>query len=295
MNNIETAFSGERATSGINAAFPDGKAISGIDATFSDKKTIDKVYAAFSNKKALITYLMAGDPDLEFTRDHILALERGGADIIELGIPFSDPIAEGETIQAANLRAIASNTNVNGVFALISSLKGELNAALMIMTYVNLLFSYGYEAFFAKCSECGVSGVILPDLPFEERFEVLDYSNKYDVILISMVAPTSGKRIEKIVKDAKGFIYLVSSMGVTGTRNVLADQQSMISEIKRYTETPVAVGFGIQNTEQAAEICKDADGVIIGSAIVNIIAKYGAYAGPELEAYARQIKRAINV
>ena len=255
---------------------------------------MNSIDTAFSKGKTLIAYLMAGDPGLENTRDYVLALEKGGVDIIELGIPFSDPIAEGETIQAANLRAIASNTGVNDVFSLAASLKGELTVALLFMTYTNLVFSYGYEDFFAKCSECGLSGVILPDLPFDEQAEVLEYADKYGVILITLVAPTSGKRISRIVKNAKGFIYLVSSMGVTGVRSDVQDQRDIVSEIKKNTHTPVAVGFGIHSPEQAAEISKYADGVIIGSAIVDLIASCGTEAGPALESYANQIKSAIN-
>jgi tryptophan synthase alpha chain len=257
-------------------------------------KNINDINTAFSKGKALITYLMAGDPFLENTRDYIIALDKGGADIIELGIPFSDPIAEGPTIQAANLRAIASNTDISGVLKLAGSLKGKLNALLMFMTYTNLLYSYGFEAFFAKCRECGISGVILPDLPFEEQSEVMEFADKYDVVLITLVAPTSGKRIEKIVSSAKGFIYLVSSMGVTGVRSVVLDQRDEVAEIRKHTDIPVAVGFGIHNELQAAEITDYADGIIIGSAVVEIIAEYGAEAGAKLESYVRRIKQVIN-
>jgi tryptophan synthase alpha chain len=255
---------------------------------------MNNIKSAFSGGKAFIAYIMAGDPSPEKTREYILTMAKAGADIIELGAPFSDPIAEGETIQKANLRAFASGTNIHNTLELAASLKGELTAPLLIMTYVNLLHNYGYEAFFAKCVESGVSGVVLPDLPFEEQSEVAEYAERHGVTIITLIAPTSGERVEQIAKHAQGFIYLVSSMGVTGTRSdISADIPAIAARIKKHTDTPVAIGFGIHSPEQAAEISEIADGVIVGSAIVDIIAKLGGEAGPALEAYVRSMKSAL--
>ncbi|MDR0570873.1 MAG: tryptophan synthase subunit alpha [Clostridiales Family XIII bacterium] len=254
----------------------------------------DRIAAAFKGGKAFIAYLMAGDPTMEKTREYILAMVEAGADVIELGVPFSDPIAEGETIQAANLRAFASGTDVGKAFALAASLKGEMEAPLLFMTYVNLLHNYGYEAFFAKCAECGVSGVVLPDLPFEEQGELSAFAEASGVCLITLVAPTSGERAERMARDAKGFIYLVSSMGVTGVRSEIgAEVPALAAGMRARSKTPVAVGFGIHSPEQAAEMAAHADGVIVGSAIVDIIAKLGGEAKPALTEYVRAMKAAV--
>ncbi|MDR3120495.1 MAG: tryptophan synthase subunit alpha [Clostridiales bacterium] len=245
--------------------------------------------------KAFIAYLMAGDPDLAQTRASILALARGGADIIELGLPFSDPIAEGETIQAANLRAFASKTELSGIFELARSLKGELSAPLLFMTYLNPVFNFGYDAFFARCAACGVSGIIIPDLPFEEQAEVAVYTKKHGVALITLVAPTSGPRIAKIARGAEGYLYLVSSMGVTGVRGeITTDLPALVAEIRRHTNVPVAIGFGVHSPEQAGALSSLADGVIVGSAIVELIARHAADAPKILEAYARSMKSAME-
>ncbi|MDR1246246.1 MAG: tryptophan synthase subunit alpha [Clostridiales Family XIII bacterium] len=252
------------------------------------------IAAAFANNKAFIAYLMAGDPSLEKTREYILTIAGAGADIIEIGIPFSDPVAEGETIQKAGLRALASKTRPVRIFEMIASLKGEISAPLLLMTYINPVFNYGYDKFFAECAECGVDGVIIPDLPFEEHGEILTFCEKYGTVLISLIAPLSGDRIGMIAEKAKGYIYLVSSMGVTGVRNeITTDIVSMMREIKKYTCVPVAVGFGVQSPEQAASLSKSADGVITGSAIVNIISEYGDNATPALEKYVRSMKSAV--
>jgi tryptophan synthase alpha chain len=250
---------------------------------------------AFKGKKAFIAYLMAGDPNLDKTAEYILALQEGGADLIEIGIPFSDPIAEGETIQNANLRAFASKTTLNGIFEMTLALKGKVKIPLLFMSYVNPIFNYGYDAFFKRCLDCGVTGVILPDVPFEEQGEVLPFAQKYGIEIITLIAPTSFRRIENIAKTAEGFIYLVSSMGVTGVRSVISDDiRPIAAAIRERTDTPVAVGFGIHTPEQAAEISRYADAVIVGSAIVNIIAKNSGKTGIELTEYVRAMKKGMG-
>ncbi|MDR3296447.1 MAG: tryptophan synthase subunit alpha [Clostridiales Family XIII bacterium] len=256
-----------------------------------------RISEAFHGKKAFAAYLMAGDPSLEKTRGYILALEAGGADVIEIGIPFSDPIAEGETIQGANLRAFAGGgAGLDGIFGMVKSLRGEVSVPLLFMSYVNPVFNYGYGAFFAKCADCGISGLIFPDLPFEEQGEVSGPMKAHGLDLITLVAPTSGAdRIEKIAKSASGYVYLVSSTGVTGVRGeITTDIARMAGEIKKHTDVPVAVGFGIHSPRQAAELSKHADGIIVGSAIVNIIAEQGENTAPALTAYVRSMKAALG-
>ncbi|MDR3311223.1 MAG: tryptophan synthase subunit alpha [Oscillospiraceae bacterium] len=249
-----------------------------------------KITAAFSGKKCFAAYLMAGDPSLAKTREYIAALAEGGADIIEIGIPFSDPIAEGEVIQAANLRAKDSGATLDAIFALTADVSREVAAPLVLMGYLNPVFRYGYERFFKRCAECAVSGVIIPDLPFEESAELRPFADEHGVDLITLVAPTSAERIAKAVRDSRGYVYLVSSMGVTGARSeITTDLKPLVAEIRRNTDTPVAVGFGIHSPEQAAKMRALADGVIVGSAIVDIIARGGGSAAAELTRYVRSM------
>ena len=251
----------------------------------------DRIQNAFDNKKAFIAFLSAGDPDLSSTEKFILEMEKAGADLIEIGIPFSDPIADGKVIQEANLRALNGGVTVDKIFSMVQKLRAKVQIPLVFLTYLNPVFHYGYENFFAKCNQAGIDGIIIPDLPFEEADEIKEYCQKYETELIQFVAPTSGKRIQKIAKDAKGFIYVVSSMGVTGVRSkVTTDLSSIIKEIKKVTKTPCAVGFGISTPEQAREIEKTADGVIVGSAIVKIIEEHGKDAAPNLAEYVKLMK-----
>jgi tryptophan synthase alpha chain len=237
---------------------------------------------------------MGGDPDLGITRECILAMEKAGADIVEIGIPFSDPIAEGPVIQRANLRALSSCTDVDKLFEMVRSLKDEVKIPLLFMTYLNPVFRYGYNRFFLKCKECGISGVIFPDVPFEEQGELLPFAERYDIDIITLIAPTSDARIERAAKNAKGFVYLVSSMGVTGVRSsIQTDIGKIVSDIKQYTDTPVAVGFGIHSPEQASSLSRQADGIIVGSAIVKLIEEHGREAGNAVFEYVKIMKDAM--
>ncbi|MDR1589209.1 MAG: tryptophan synthase subunit alpha [Oscillospiraceae bacterium] len=254
---------------------------------------MSKISDAFRGKKAFVAYIMAGDPSLEKTREYVIALQRAGADVIELGIPFSDPIAEGETIQAANLRAFASGTDIEGIFDMVSSLKGEIGVPLLFMTYLNPVFSYGYGAFFKRCAECGISGVIIPDLPFDESGEVTGYTAANGIELISLIAPTSRERIAHIAKQAEGFVYLVSSLGVTGARSeITTDIAALVASVREHTDIPIAVGFGVHSPQQVARIWESADGVIVGSAIVSVIVERGDAAGPFIGEYVRALTAA---
>jgi tryptophan synthase alpha chain len=257
--------------------------------------TASKIRDAFQGKKAFIAYLMAGDPDISQTRAYILAMAEAGADLIEIGIPFSDPIAEGEIIQQANLRAFASGANIHAIFDMIQSLQGEITIPLVFMTYINPVLNYGYDLFFQKCVQCGVCGIIIPDLPFEEQNEVKAHTGKHGVELVTLIAPTSHERVARIAHGAEGFIYLVSSMGVTGVRNqITTDISRMTGEIRRHTDIPVAVGFGIHTPEQAREISRHADGVIVGSAIVSIIGEHPGGALPRLTDFVRAMAAAAH-
>lgn len=254
---------------------------------------MSKVSDAFKNGKAFIGFVVAGDPSLEKTEEYVLELVRAGTDIIEIGIPFSDPVAEGPVIQAAAQRALNAGTTPEKIFDLVKSLRRKTDVALVFLTYINPIFNYGYEAFFAKCSEVGLNGLVIPDMPYEERGEIAEYADKYGVDLIPLVAPTSVDRIKRIAAEGTGFIYVVSSMGVTGVRSeITTDLDSIIKVVRSATDTPVAVGFGINTTEQAEKIAKIADGVIVGSAIVKLIEKHKDNAAPHIYEYAKKMKTA---
>ncbi len=246
------------------------------------------------NGKAFIPFLTAGDPSAELSVEYILAMERAGADLIEIGIPFSDPTAEGVVIQDANLRALKGGMTTDGVFEIVRKVRERSQVPLAFMTYANPVFHYGYDRFFAKCEEMGVDAIIVPDLPFEEKEEMEGPADAHHVALISMIAPTSESRIQEIAREAKGFIYVVSSMGVTGVRSeIKTDLGAIVESIRKASDVPCAIGFGISTPEQAAAMAKVSDGVIVGSAIVKIIAKHGAEAGPELYDYVKAMKDAV--
>ncbi|MDR3324923.1 MAG: tryptophan synthase subunit alpha [Spirochaetaceae bacterium] len=254
---------------------------------------IDK---AFSGGKAFIAFLTGGDPSMESSREFILRMARAGADLIEIGVPFSDPIAEGPVIQAANIRALGNGASVEGLFALVKAVRLETDVPLVFLSYFNPVFRFGCERFFARCKAVGVDGIIIPDLPFEEADEVRPAARANGVDVISLVAPTSQARIKEIARNADGFLYIVSSLGVTGVRSeITTDVRGIVETAKECAPAlPCAVGFGINTPAQAAEIARHADGVIVGSAIVKIIAEHGAGAGERLSAYVREMKAAIR-
>lgn len=256
---------------------------------------MSKIREAFSNSKAFIAFLTAGDPTADCTVNYILEMERAGADLIEIGIPFSDPTAEGVVIQEASLRALEGGITTESVFQIVEGVRKQSQVPLALMTYLNPVFYYGYEAFFSRCHSLGVDGIIVPDLPFEEKEEVERVAARFGVDVVSLIAPTSKERIRTIAKEAKGFIYVVSSMGVTGVRSkITTDIAGMVKEIRAVTDIPCAIGFGISTPEQAAEMAGYADGVIVGSAIVKLIEKYGANAEEELYRYISSMKAAVK-
>ncbi len=255
---------------------------------------MSKINKAFKSGKAFIGFLTAGDPNLNKTEEYILEMARAGADLIEIGIPFSDPIAEGKVIESANLRALSSGTNIHGVFEMVENVRKKTDIPLVFLTYLNPVHNYGYEKFFQRCSQVGIDGIIIPDMPFEEKNELLTHAKSNDVDVISLIAPTSEKRILEVAKEATGFVYVVSSMGVTGVRsNITTDLNAIISSVRSVTDTPVAVGFGINTPQQARDISQIADGVIVGSAIVKIIEKYGENAAEHIYSYVKEMKDAV--
>ncbi len=249
---------------------------------------------AFENGKAFIAFITCGDPDLETTRKAVIEACNNGADLIELGIPFSDPTAEGPVIQGANVRALAGGVTTDKIFDLVIELRKEVTTPMVFMTYVNVVFSYGAERFISKCKEIGIDGLILPDLPYEEKDEFEPVCEKYDVDLISLIAPTSENRIAMIAKAAKGFIYIVSSLGVTGTRSeIKTDLASIVKVVRENTDVPCAIGFGISTPEQAAKMSAVSDGAIVGSAIVKLLEKYGKDAPKAIGEYVHSMKAAM--
>lgn len=257
---------------------------------------MSRISEAFQNKKAFIPFITCGDPDLETTKAVVREAVKNGADLIELGIPFSDPTAEGPVIQGANLRALSTGVTTDRIFDLVRELRLDVKIPMVFMTYANVVFSYGAERFISTCKEIGMDGLILPDLPFEEKEEFEPLCNQYGVALISLIAPTSENRIAMIAKEAKGFIYLVSSLGVTGTRSeITTDLASIVRVIRENTDVPCAIGFGISKPEQAKKMSQIADGVIVGSAIIKIIEQYGQEAPGPVGDYVKEMKEAISL
>ena len=252
---------------------------------------MSKISKAFENKKAFIPFITCGDPDLETTAAIVRAAVENGADLIELGIPFSDPTAEGPVIQAANIRALNGGVTTDKVFDLVRDLRQYIDIPMVFMTYANVVFSYGAEKFISICNEIGIDGLILPDLPYEEKEEFQALCKQYDVDLISFIAPTSENRIAMIAKEAEGFIYIVSSLGVTGTRSeIKTDLSSIVKVVRENTDVPCAIGFGISTPEQAHKMYEIADGAIVGSAIIKIIEKYGKDSPKYVGEYVKSMK-----
>lgn len=250
---------------------------------------------AFKNGKAFIPFITAGDPNLDVTKEVILAMVKAGADLIEIGIPFSDPVAEGLVIQAADERALKAGTTTDKIFDMVAQLREETDIPLAFMTYINPVYVYGVERFCSKCAELNIDALIVPDVPYEEKNELAPYCKKYGIDVISLIAPTSHDRIKTIASEAEGFIYCVSSMGVTGVRKeITTNVGEMTSLVKGVTDVPTAIGFGISTPQQAKEMAQYADGVIVGSAIVKICAEYGADCVPYVYNYVKEMKDAIR-
>lgn len=256
---------------------------------------MSNISKAFEHGKAFIPFVTCGDPSLDVTEEVVYAMVEAGADLIELGIPFSDPTAEGPVIQGANIRALAGGVTTDKVFDLVRKLRKKVTIPMVFMTYANVVFSYGSERFISTCREIGIDGLILPDIPYEEKDEFDEICKQYDVDLISLIAPTSYERISMIANDASGFVYCVSSLGVTGTRTkITTDIGAMVNLVKKAKNIPCAVGFGISTPEQAKQMAEKSDGVIVGSAIVKLCAQYGKDCVPYVRDYVKSMKDAIR-
>lgn len=254
---------------------------------------MSRIKEAFANGKAFIPFITCGDPDLETTKKIVRAMAENGADLIELGIPFSDPTAEGPVIQQANIRALAGGVTTDKIFDFVRDVRKDVTVPMVFMTYANVVYSYGAERFIKTCKEIGIDGLILPDIPFEEKEEFAPICKQYGVDLVSLIAPTSENRIAMIAKETEGFVYIVSSLGVTGVRSeITTDVGALAALVKVNTDTPCAIGFGISTPEQAAKMAAKADGVIVGSAIIKIVAQYGKDAPEYVGAYVRSMKEA---
>ena len=256
---------------------------------------MSKIKEAFAKGKAFIPFITCGDPDLETTKAVVKSMAANGADLIELGIPFSDPTAEGPVIQGANLRALTGGVTTDKIFDMVRELRKELTLPMVFMTYANVVFSYDADKFISICAEIGIDGLILPDLPYEEKEEFADICKKYDVDLISLIAPTSENRVAMIAREAEGFIYIVSSLGVTGVRSeIRTDISSLVKLVRENSSVPCAVGFGISTPEQAAKMADISDGAIVGSAIVKLIAQYGKEAAGPVGEYVKSMTDAVH-
>lgn len=254
---------------------------------------MSRIREAFSHGKAFIPFITCGDPDLETTAKIVRAMAANGADLIELGIPFSDPTAEGPVIQQANIRALSGGVTTDKIFDLVRDLRRDVTVPMVFMTYANVVYSYGAEDFIRTCREIGIDGLILPDIPFEEKDEFAPLCRQYGVDLVSLIAPTSENRIAMIAKEAEGFIYIVSSLGVTGVRSeITTDVGALAAMVKANTDVPCAIGFGISKPEQAAAMAGKADGAIVGSAIIRIVEQYGRDAAAPVGEYVKAMKQA---
>lgn len=250
---------------------------------------------AFSKGKAFIAFLTCADPDIETTKELIRTIAEAGADLIELGIPFSDPTAEGPVIQAANVRALSGGATTDKIFDMVREVRRDVGVPMVFMTYANVVFSYGTERFIKTAAEIGMDGIILPDVPFEEKEEFAPVCEKYGIDFISLIAPTSNERIEMIAREAKGFVYCVSSLGVTGERSsITTDVGEMVALVRRATDIPAAIGFGISTPAQARDMARLSDGAIVGSAIVRIIGEHGRDAAPYVYEYVKSMKDALR-
>ena len=254
-----------------------------------------RITDAFARGKAFIPFITCGDPSLMVTEELVYAMEEAGADLIELGIPFSDPTAEGPVIQAANIRALSGGVTTDKVVEMVEKIRKKTSVPMVFMTYANVVFSYGTEKFCRRAAETGMDGLILPDVPFEEKEEFASVCRRYGLDLISLIAPTSHERIARIAKEAEGFVYCVSSLGVTGVRQeITTDVGEMVKMVKAQKDIPCAVGFGISTPEQAEKMASQADGVIVGSAIVKLCETYGENCVPYVREYVKKMKDAVR-
>ncbi|MCL1882841.1 MAG: tryptophan synthase subunit alpha [Defluviitaleaceae bacterium] len=255
---------------------------------------MNRISNAF-NKKALIAFIMGGDPDIDTTERLIISMEKAGVDLFEIGIPFSDPAADGPVIQAASIRALEKGCTADDLFNMVKRLREKVTAPIVFLTYANSIFAYGKERFMERCHDCGIDGVVVPDIPYEEKTELASACEKFGIAQISIVAPTSKERTETIAREAEGFLYCVSTLGVTGIRDeIRTNMKEIIDKVRNVSKIPCAIGFGISTPEQARDMASVSNGVIIGTAIVKIIAEYGVDSVEPVKQYVSRIRDAIK-
>jgi tryptophan synthase alpha chain len=249
------------------------------------------------NEKALITFITAGDRSLEWTKELIYEMDKKGADIIEIGIPYSDPIAEGPTIQAGNIRARKNKLKIKDIMNLVKEVRKKVDKPILYLLYFNCVLKYGIERFLSECKESGVDGLIMPDLPYEESWEINDIAESFDIDIITLVSPTSKERISTIAKNAKGFLYCVSSLGVTGEKKDFdTDFDEFFKFVNKASSIPTAIGFGISGPEHIKKLKEYADGLIVGSAIIRRVgeSKTIEEAKKEVGSFTKTLKKAME-
>ncbi len=256
---------------------------------------MNKLTQAFSNKKAVIGFMTAGDPTFEQSITNILALVEGGADILEIGIPFSDPIAEGPVIQKANIRALGSGMTTDRIFELVKRVREKTDTPICLITYLNPVFKYGYDRFFADCAEAGVDGIFVPDMPFEERPEAAEFAKKHGITIVPLAAPAEEERIKAIAESAEGYIYVASAMSENGlTEQSKSELHAVTETVRKYTDLPTAVWFGIHTAKEAKSVAEIADGVIVESSVVDLVTRHGDKAAPYIAELIESMKIAVN-
>ncbi|MCL2049696.1 MAG: tryptophan synthase subunit alpha [Defluviitaleaceae bacterium] len=257
---------------------------------------MNRIKEAFKNdKKALISFIMGGDPDIETTEKLIFALAEAGVDLFEIGIPFSDPAADGIVIQQASVRALEKGCTADDLLNMVKRLREKITAPIVFLTYANSIFAYGKERFMERCADCGIDGVIVPDIPYEEKAELAEVCHKYNIAQIALVAPTSKERTEMIAKEAQGFLYCVSTLGVTGVRDeIRTNMAEIIQRVRSVSDVPCAVGFGISTPEQARDMASVSDGAIVGTAIVKIVGEYGRDCAEPVRQYVSRIREEMD-
>lgn len=256
---------------------------------------MNKIENAFKCGKALIGFVTAGDPSLETTEDVIFRMIEGGCDMIEIEIPFSDPVAEGPVIQSANVRAINNEITTDKVFDLVKRVSEQTDVPIVLMAYLNVLFKYGYDKFLEKAEKCGISGVIVPDLPYEEKAELETVADKFGITVLPFVAPATEGRIKTISAEAKGCINAMSTMGYRSKDDmVVSSSAEIVKCVKAVTEVPVVIAVGVETPEDAREYTAYADGIVLNSSIIELIEKYGEQAPEAVYDYVKSVKNAIK-
>lgn len=256
---------------------------------------MNRIEQAFHDKKALIAFITGGDPDLDATKELMLTMQQAGADLIEIGIPFSDPIAEGPVMQKANIRALTGGTTTKALFSMLKEARGNMRIPIVLITYFNSIFKFGTEEFMRNCKEAGVDGVIVPDLPYEEKGELTDSAKKYGVIYISMITPDEKERAVMIAKEAHGFLCCIPSHGVTETPDqIQSGFERFMADIKNAADIPCVINYGVESPEQAKKMAQASNGVIVDDAIVNLIAKHGKNSVKPIMRLIDALKKAIT-